>query len=295
MVDIKSLEDLVDLVDFDLSSFDRLDYDITAFNSIDELKLNDQPIRLHNPMFALCLQGTAKIKVNLAEYDVPEKSLIVIVHDSIVHGYSHSEDFKGVYLVVNREFATEQMSDIRSAYQLMYSFKDSPVIRLSDYQMASLSEFYHFLVKKITDKQLQNRKAVISSVLQGLYQEFYGIFRSQSSAAMRSSRNEEIFYKFYELVKEHCKKERSVNFYAQKLYITAKHLSTMVKKVTGKTAGNWIDGYVILSAKVMLRSSDLTIQEISQQLNFSNQSFFGKYFRQHVGMSPSDYRNQEAE
>ena len=112
---------------------------------------------------------------------------------------------------------------------------------------------------------------------------------------MRYSRNEEIFDKFYELVKEHCKKERSVNFYAQKLYITAKHLSTMVKKVTGKTAGNWIDGYVILSAKVMLRSSDLTIQEISQQLNFSNQSFFGKYFRQHVGMSPSDYRNQEAE
>ena len=78
--------------------------------------------------------------------------------------------------------------------------------------------------------------------------------------------------------------------YADRLCISPKHMSMVVKKVSGRTASDWIDDYVILQAKQMLRSSSLTIQEVSRELNFSNQSFFGKYFKKHVGMSPSEYR-----
>ena len=87
-------------------------------------------------------------------------------------------------------------------------------------------------------------------------------------------------------------KERSVIFYADQLFLTPKHLSRVIKEVSGRSAGEWIDEQVILEAKARLKTSSLTVQEISDQLGFPNQSFFGKYFKRHVGMSPSDYRKK---
>jgi len=83
---------------------------------------------------------------------------------------------------------------------------------------------------------------------------------------------------------------RSVEFYADKLSLTPKYLTTVVRETSGKTAHDWIIEYVILSAKALLKSTNITIQEISDRLNFPSQSFFGKYFKQQTGMSPVEYR-----
>lgn len=72
--------------------------------------------------------------------------------------------------------------------------------------------------------------------------------------------------------------------------LTPKHLSGVVKEVSGKTVGEWIDELVILEAKALLNSSSMNIQEIADRLNFANQSFFGKYFKHYTGMSPKEYR-----
>ena len=88
------------------------------------------------------------------------------------------------------------------------------------------------------------------------------------------------------------KEKRSVSYYADKMFLTAKHLSTVVKEISGKTAGEWIDSLVVLEAKALLKSSELSIQEIADELHFANQSFFGKYFKHHTGMSPKEYRRQ---
>lgn len=74
--------------------------------------------------------------------------------------------------------------------------------------------------------------------------------------------------------------------------MTPKYLSLLVKNVSNRTAGEWIDNYVVLEAKALLSSSTLSIQEISDRLNFANQSFFGKYFKQHAGISPTEYRKK---
>ncbi len=106
----------------------------------------------------------------------------------------------------------------------------------------------------------------------------------------RHSRREELLTRFISLVDIHYKAERSVAFYARELCVSPKHLSAVLKEISGKTAGEWIDYRVILEAKIMLRKSGMTIQEISLELNFSNQSFFGKYFKHYTGMSPREYR-----
>ena len=91
-------------------------------------------------------------------------------------------------------------------------------------------------------------------------------------------------------VADNYKKERSVSFYANKLCLTPKHLSGVVKEVSGKTAGEWIDRLVILEARAMLKTTEMSIQQIAEHLNFANQSFFGKYFKHYVGISPKEYR-----
>lgn len=97
--------------------------------------------------------------------------------------------------------------------------------------------------------------------------------------------------RFIRLVQEHFRRERFLDFYAGKLDITPKHLSRTIKIQTGASAVDWINRYVILEAKVMLRSSNLNVQQIAEALNFPSQSFFGKYFKKATGVSPKDYRN----
>ena len=103
---------------------------------------------------------------------------------------------------------------------------------------------------------------------------------------------EELFKRFIQLVHKHCTTQREVSFYANKLFITPRYLSTVIQNVTNTTAKSIIDKHVILEIKVLLKSTNLSVQEISNQLCFPDQSFFGRYFKKHTGLSPLQYRNQ---
>lgn len=105
------------------------------------------------------------------------------------------------------------------------------------------------------------------------------------------NRKKQIYDKFMELLQQYYATERSIGFYADKMCITPKYLSQMVYAVSGRHAGDWIRDYVILEAKALLKSRKYTIQQISDMLNFANQSFFGVYFKKEVGCSPKAYQN----
>ena len=128
--------------------------------------------------------------------------------------------------------------------------------------------------------------------MQGFFFELCNIFNNHAPAVTASvkskSRKEYIFERFYETLVESYQSERSVKFYADQLCLTPKHLSGVVKEVSGKTVGEWIDEFVILEAKALLNSSSMNIQEIADRLSFANQSFFGKYFKHYTGMSPKE-------
>jgi AraC-like DNA-binding protein len=106
------------------------------------------------------------------------------------------------------------------------------------------------------------------------------------------NRAEEYFKQFTHLLGEHFREERSVGFYARQLCITPKYLTTLIKRISGQSVSEWIDNYVILEAKTLLKYSTMSIQEIAYYLNFPNQSFFGSYFKRNTGMSPSQYKAQ---
>jgi AraC-like DNA-binding protein len=92
-------------------------------------------------------------------------------------------------------------------------------------------------------------------------------------------------------VQENYVRERAISFYADRLCVTPKYLSQVVKQISGRLAGEWISDYVILEAKALINSHKYTMQQISDMLNFANQSFFAKYFKEKAGCTPSSYLN----
>lgn len=270
---------------------DNIDNDIFIFDDIKDFFLPDSPVKLQMPIFAICVNGSGRIRINLKEYIVKSKSLITLLPDHIIHGYEVSDDFRGLFIGVSPRYAEEIIPDIHTLLPFVLNFKASPILELTDDEVRELSDFHSFLWEKIKTAKGFYGKRIVDYLLQALLFETLNIYKNRNEfAPIRRSRNEEIFYNFFKLVEYDFKVDRSVTFYANKLCISAKHLSSVIKAVSGRTAGEWIDNYVILSAKVLLKSSAHTIQEISTELNFANQSFFGKYFKQHVGMSPSQYR-----
>lgn len=273
---------------------DDLDNEVFIFDDINGVKISENPVMLDMPVFAVCLQGSATVKLNLTEYHVPANSLVTFMPDHILHGYSSSPDFKGIFVAVRKKFAEEMLPDLHSMLPLIMSFKSAPVIRLDDAETESLREFHAFLWRRIKCENGVYRRNVIRGLLQSMLYEVLSIYQEHYNyIASRRSHNEDIFYNFVTLVERNFRRERAVKFYADRMFITPKHLTTVVKQVSGRTASDWIDNFVILAAKVMLRSSSRTVQEISGDLNFANQSFFGKYFKQRVGVSPSEFRNRQ--
>ena len=278
----------------DLSDAERVrcyDDDIVLFNRLEVITLERLPWKLGRPLFAVCLQGSATVKVDLQEYKISENELVTLMPDSIIHGYDFSDDFKGVMILVSRKVADEVLPDITSVLPIIMDFRQSPVVQLSSDEARELNEFYEFIWRKMLVVRGEYGKKELNSLLLGIFYEVLSVYKERFSyGKFKRTRNEETFYKFYSLIEKDYRKERSVLYFANRLCISAKHLSMVVKKVSGRTASDWIDDYVVLQAKQLLRSSSMTIQEVSRELNFPNQSFFGKYFKKRVGLSPSEYR-----
>lgn len=123
-----------------------------------------------------------------------------------------------------------------------------------------------------------------------IYDLSNAIYRIQLRSDKKPTRAEAIFSDFIRLVEQNYRSERRVGWYAHEMCITAKYLSETVKMVSRRTPNDWIDNYVVMELRVLLKNTTKSIKEISQDMCFPNQSFMGKYFKEHVGMSPMSYR-----
>ena len=144
---------------------------------------------------------------------------------------------------------------------------------------------------RATDNKF-SRDIVRTLILAMFYDLSNVIVRLQESESKKQTRADSIFTQFIRLVELNFRKERRVGWYAEQLCITPKYLSETVKNVSNRTPNEWIDSYVSLELRVLLKSTTKSIKEISDDMNFPNQSFLGKFFREHVGVSPSAYRKR---
>ncbi|MGL4292136.1 MAG: helix-turn-helix domain-containing protein [Bacteroidales bacterium] len=276
-----------------LTSAETITNDFAIFNDINKVPLFDYPTRVDYVMFAVCIEGTIEFGINLERFTLRSNQLVAMHPDQILQLFYVSEDFSGRFIVLSRKFLEDAQIDFKNTLSIFLYFKENPITDLSEQEKETLLEYHTLLLRKVRLSDDDYRKKITQHLLHALFYEvsmfFSHHYRIDSPV---KTRKEELFERFMREVAEHYRRERSVAFYADKLCLTPKYLSSAVKDASGKLAGQWIDECVILEAKTLLKSSGKSIQQIAEELNFANQSFFGKYFKQHTGMSPSQYKSR---
>ena len=278
--------------EFKLNSADYIDNEFIIFDEISEITLSNHPIRIDAVVLTLCTKGGFTACINLRDHRVEENSLLMISPDQIVQTKEITKDFSGLFIAVSPSFIDRTFKPLKELLPFMLYIKDNSSIQLTPEEFNILAKYHSFLWDKVKTVDNIYRKEITKGILSSLFYEIYNIISRKAivNTSHNTTRKEEIFKLFMKEVTENFKQERSVSFYASKLCLTPKHLSGVVKEVSGKTAGECIDGLVILESRALLKSTELSIQEIAEHLNFANQSFFGKYFKHFVGISPKKYR-----
>lgn len=267
--------------------------DIVMFDTLNTMQILCEPVRLDVAGIGLCISGCSRMNISLREYKFKPGKVLVVLPSQIIENREVSEDFHAVFIVVSKKImeSLPKMADILSLFLVM---KDTPCVSITAEEQEMFREYYSLIWKKIKDTDNFYQRETVLGILQAYFYEICNVFRRYIPVTGMYSgaktRKEHIFERFYEELSKSYQSERSVKYYADKLCLTPKHLSGVIKEASGKTVGEWIDEFVVQEAKALLNSSGMNIKEIANCLNFSNQSFFGKYFKHYTGVSPKEYR-----
>lgn len=247
------------------------------------------PFKLDVTVAVICLSGTMNVKVNLKERNIQSPGLLVVVSNQNVQFERVCDDFSGLFILMSDKFLSNLLSGPQERIPLFLSVFENPWIPLNDEDLDSLKKYYYMLQTEIrkTDNpfRLETVKHLTQAIFYGTGYRFYNL-----SETGKKSKHELLMEEFLRLVNTHYKEQREVGFYADKLKLTPKYLSKVIHVNSGKSANDWINEHVILEAKALLKSTNMSIQQISDYLNFPSQSFLGKYFKRHVGISPKEYK-----
>lgn len=253
------------------------------------------PCRLDAVVIALCTAGRGRATINLKEYEVGPNTIVANLPENILRIDAVSDDFQGHILIVSVDFLREGRIDLKNMVSLYMYIKNHPVAYLPADVTGRLAEFYDLIRECFEDADSAFRREIVQGLVRAFVYKCCAQLNNRAPALEKrsvKSRREVLFLQFIELLTRYHKKERSVGFYAERMHITPKYMSSLMRRITGRSAAEWIDEYVILEAKTLLKYSDLSIQEVAYELNFSTQSFFGKYFKQHTGLTPGQYKMQ---
>ena len=270
-----------------------IDNDMMLFNEVSQLPIPIEPRRMGCKLFALCTQGKAQYSVDTVEYTVYANDMMIISEGQITDDVMLSRDFKGMGIIVSDDFFNEIVKDVHELSTLFLFTRANPVCHLTQQECDNIVDYFRMLKQKTDDLKHHFRRETVRSLLTTMIYDLSNIiFRMQTTVDRRQTRGEAIFTQFLQLVELNFRHERRVSWYAKQLCISPKYLSEIIKQVSRRTPNDWIDNFVTLEIRVLLRNSTKSIKEIAQELNFPNQSFFGKFFKEHVGLSPSQYRNK---
>lgn len=252
------------------------------------------PFRLRGYAFLICRKGVMTISVNQYEYRVRERMVIVTFPDDIIHIVRQSPDFAASFILTSDSFIRNIRLDMHQVIPLFIKTKRFPIVKLDEVDEGIFDHYFSLLSWAVGTGESSFKVKILDTLATSLLYAGGNLIREQIqeqlSCDTAKSRKELIFAEFTKQLLQHYRKERSVKFYAEQLHITPKYLSALIKDISGRTAAEWIDSYVIIEAKNLLKFSNMNIQEIAYSLNFDTQSFFGKYFKQHTGFSPSQFK-----
>ena len=240
--------------------------------------------------------------INLSEFDVEENSLFVYMPGNIIcvtdvdKNTADSLSFR--VIAMTREYMESLDVDMPALMEKRMILQRKPYFFIRGVAQ-SIARSYVALAGEVLSSNLSYKRRSVSLLLSSFFSIAEGILEDEMYAGGQMSavqgRGRILADRFLDMLAEFHMTERKVSFYAGKLGLTPKYLSGLVKEVTGRSAPEWIDNFVIMEAKNMLRYSDMPIKEIVGRLNFADQPTFHKFFKYHTGITPMQYRRGDPE
>lgn len=258
-------------------------------NSSNIQKSHTEPFKVDMTMAIIYKKGTTRTRINMVEYNIVAPCVIIVVNDSVYQPLESSDDLSSKAIVMSRSFSDSLFTNFGNYKPIYNTIVSNPVIFI-DNDTIAFDFFYDLLLNLMRSPHrelaLESARHLTLSMFYGYCAVRQGVMNNNKVA----SRQESICSEFIDVLSHNYKEQRDVAFYADRLCITPKYLSQIVKDKIGKTASEVIEGYVIEESKALLISTTMTIQQISDELHFPSQSVFGKYFKRVTGLSPREYR-----
>jgi len=259
------------------------------------------PVRLDNTMvFILCKYGKASISVNYETYHLSKGSLLMLSPLHVVDNIRIENNCEVVALYISRNLVMSCVRDTPFVKKMMSAadkrFRQSPLLQLGETEMRELVEIIMRIKKYLNMSDHSFQIQMVRNETSAFIFEFAHILLKRSGDEnkknKKESRKDEIMREFIKLITQNFKEQHEVAFYADKLTMTAGNLLRAITAASGKSPIQWISGMLLIEAKVLLRKPDATIKQVADELNFGDQSSFGKFFKKHTGMTPMEYKGK---
>lgn len=261
---------------------------VTSFSKMETTIFKiGQPYRLQEGRIAIITNGRARVLINLIEYIFRPNYISLIAPGSIIQIIETSQDFDAHMMAIEHNFLPVSGKEEFFAHFLQR--KKNLLLPLTTTEQVQIENFITVMWDVLQEPVF--RKEVIQHLLAGLLYniEYIAKNKGQSESSPLTHQND-IFQRFISLVNTYSKTERNVSFYADKLCLTPRYLNTVIRQASQQTVMDWINQSIILEAKVLLKHSNRLVYQISDELNFPNPSFFGKFFKRMTGMTPQEYQ-----
>jgi AraC family transcriptional regulator, transcriptional activator of pobA len=245
------------------------------------------PYRSNYYGFSICVNGKAVLKTNLETYTIEQNCIITMSPQVVKQWVEISDNYETLTVFFTREFLinTNPLDNLP-----FFENVSQHVAQFSDDQCKSILALMTTIQAKYQAEH-PYKNEILQHLISILLLEFAAIYDREILPSLHNqTRSQQIALEFKKLVCIHYAQERSVKFYANQIFVTAKHLTETIKAETGKSAGEWIDETIILEGKILLQNSALSINQVADTLHFADASTFGKFFKNLTSLSPLAYR-----
>ena len=273
----------------------------TAYQMLDigQLLANDATVSQNKYGFFLCRKGEADILLDNHSFHIEAGVLCLYTPYTFIRIIRHTDNIEGCLMEGELDTIQSALSNIPAAER--FAIRSHPCVKLGTAECQRLEQAVEMLAartellrKAERPRSVRLLHTLVQALLQALCLEVLEIyFNCTTIEELPQNREEKIFNRFLMSVFRNCSEERSVTFYAREQHLSPNYLSTIVKNQSGRTAIQWIETFTLLQAQHYLLQTRLSIKEIAYQLHFPDQSVFGRYFKKHCGVSPTDYRNRK--
>lgn len=253
--------------------------------------LNTSPIKSEWFVALLCIEGESTIYINNEMYSIHKNDILLCHPQTIFEHKITNLDFKYCGFFLSPEYV-KQISLISSnSWNAILFIENNPIIALDENESSLFLQYYNLIRSKFETESQHHLKQLIDMLLQAFIYEFHDSMEKRIKIdPPQYNSADNLFISFLDILVNSYPKQRSVSYYAEKLFVTPKYLSAICKEISGETASDLITRYVKMDIENLLKQPNKTIKEIANELDFANLSFFGKYVKRIFGVSPKEYR-----